>query len=173
MNISRHASEEAQAQADMIPPFLLPSQQITGGEKPMNSKKENQSGSGQQHTPQQPNTDAQNGAVAEQKPTQIQATAEQPPKPQPIIRRENFCKFAQVEQALVGHLKARTATKDAARELGISVPTFNKYKGLVSIKHNTLFTTPEEETFLEKQRTQPLIVKPKSTKPQKAPGAPS
>ncbi len=133
----------------------------------MNSKRENQSVNGQQQTPLQPNANPQSGDVAEQKPTQTQATAEQPSKPQPIIRRENYCKFAQVEQALVGHLEAKTATKDAARELGISVPTFNKYKGLVSIKYNTLFRTPEEEKFLEKQRDQPLIVKSKNTTPKK------
>ena len=167
MTMQTRISEATQAQADMIPPFLLPSQQITGGEKVMNSKEENQSANGQQHTHQQPNADAKSGDVAAQKPIQTQATAEQLPRPQPIIRRENFCKFAQVEQALVGHLEAKTATKDAARELGISVPTFNKYKGLVSIKYNTLFTTPEEEAFLEKQRNQPLIVKSKSTTPQK------
>lgn len=99
----------------------LPSQQITDGEKAMNSKKRKFSVNGQQQTPLQPNANPQSGDVAERslhRPRQQRNS----PKPQHIIRRENYCKFAQVEQALVGHLEAKTATKDAARELGISVP---------------------------------------------------
>lgn len=72
-------------------------------------------------------------------------------EPQPVIRRENYCKFEQVELRLKHHLDVETPIKEAVKDLGISQATFYKYKNLLSLKYQTLYRTPEELKFLEKR----------------------
>ena len=65
--------------------------------------------------------------------------------------RENYCKYDRVERELLVLLEDNTPAKEAAKTLGISLPTLYKYKGIASIKHQKLYVIPEEERFLRKK----------------------
>ena len=82
---------------------------------------------------------------------QPEAESSQPEKAKPFVRRENYCKFNMVESSL-GHMLERSVPiKEITANLGISLPTFYKYKNLLSAKNNRLYVSPEEEAFLKKQ----------------------
>ena len=82
---------------------------------------------------------------------QAQPVQERPQTAKPFVRRENYCKFNMVESSL-GHMLERSVPiKEITANLGISLPTFYKYKNLLSAKNNRLYVSPEEEAFLKKQ----------------------
>lgn len=66
--------------------------------------------------------------------------------------RAHYRKYFQVQERLIEHLEAGLSAKESAKELGISLPTFYKYKSIASIENDTLYMTAEEKSHVARLR---------------------
>lgn len=63
-------------------------------------------------------------------------------------KRDHYRKYFQVQERLVQCLEAGRSAKEAAKDLGISLPTFYKYKSIASIENDTIYMTAEETDYV-------------------------
>jgi hypothetical protein len=68
------------------------------------------------------------------------------------IRRENYCKFNKVHEKLITYLEDGVSAKMTAKDLNISLPTYWKYKSIVSIENNKIYKVKEEADFLDREK---------------------
>jgi hypothetical protein len=68
------------------------------------------------------------------------------------IRRENYCKFNKVHEKLLEYLEDGVSAKMTAKDLNISLPTYYKYKSIISIENNKIYKVKEESDFLDRER---------------------
>jgi hypothetical protein len=68
------------------------------------------------------------------------------------IRRENYCKFNDVSEKLLEYLEDGVSAKITAKDLNISLPTYFKYKSMISIKNNKIYKVKEEVDFLDREK---------------------
>jgi hypothetical protein len=68
------------------------------------------------------------------------------------IRRENYCKFNKVHEKLITYLEDGVSAKMTAKDLNISLPTYYKYKSIISIENNKIYKVKEEADFLDREK---------------------
>jgi DNA invertase Pin-like site-specific DNA recombinase len=83
-----------------------------------------------------------------------------------IVKRENYCKYAFVHDRLLQYLEKGTSARWTASALRISLPTYYKYKSMISIEQNKIYAVKEEKAFLEKEenRRRKLLSQKNNTK---------
>lgn len=64
--------------------------------------------------------------------------------------KQNYCKFNKVRGQLLYHLQNQTPIKQACADIGISQPTYYKYKNILSITNKLIYISPEEQKFIDK-----------------------
>ena len=67
-------------------------------------------------------------------------------------KRDHYRKYFQVQERLVQCLEENCSAKDAAKELGISLPTFYKYKSIASVENDMVYMTEEEVRYIRGQQ---------------------
>jgi hypothetical protein len=67
-------------------------------------------------------------------------------------RRENYCKFNQVHDKFVEYLEDGISAKLTAKDLNISLPTYYKYKSIITIENNKIYKIKEETDFIEREQ---------------------
>jgi hypothetical protein len=67
-------------------------------------------------------------------------------------RKENYCKYSQVQNQLLKYLEDGVSAKLTAKLLHISLPTFYKYKSIASIETGKIYTVQEETAFMEREK---------------------
>lgn len=68
------------------------------------------------------------------------------------FRKDNYCKYNRVRDDLIRYLELQKSAKDSAKELGISLQTYYKYKSIASIETGRVYEAPEERKFIERQK---------------------
>lgn len=68
-------------------------------------------------------------------------------------RKPNYWKYESVKPRLREELENGNSTKEIAECLKISIPTFHKYKGLLSAEDNRIYKTREENGFLNSKKS--------------------
>jgi hypothetical protein len=68
------------------------------------------------------------------------------------IRRENYCKYNKVHEKLLEYLEGSVSAKITVKDLNISLPTYYKYKSIISIENNKIYKVKEESDFLDRER---------------------
>ena len=66
--------------------------------------------------------------------------------------KNNSCKYNLVKERLIQSLEAGMSARDCAAELGISIPTVNRYKCCLSAEFGKVFPVQDELRFIERQR---------------------
>lgn len=66
--------------------------------------------------------------------------------------KNNSCKYNLVKERLIQFLEAGMSARDCAHDLGISIPTVNRYKCCLSAEFGRAFPVQDELRFIERQR---------------------
>jgi hypothetical protein len=64
--------------------------------------------------------------------------------------RTNYLKYDNIKQKLEQELSICQYSKDIAKKLKISIPTFFKYKSFLQLEHNRQYITSDEKSFANK-----------------------